>query len=49
LSADGNDRTVELDSWATRRGLTADEKYLIEKHLRKKTLEAGTGGGRILS
>lgn len=42
--------TVEFDSWAERRGLTSDEKYLIEKYLDRngKTLEAGTGGGRIL-
>ena len=42
--------TVEFDSWADRRGLTPDEKYLIERYLDKKgeTLEAGTGGGRIL-
>jgi ubiquinone/menaquinone biosynthesis C-methylase UbiE len=42
--------TVEFGSWADRRGLTHDEKYLIERYLDKngKTLEAGTGGGRIL-
>ncbi|HSE89353.1 MAG TPA: class I SAM-dependent methyltransferase [Candidatus Binatia bacterium] len=42
--------TVEYISWADRRGLTYDEKYLIERYLDKKgkTLEAGTGGGRIL-
>lgn len=42
--------TVEFDSWANRRGLTFDEKYLIESYLDKngRTLEAGTGGGRIL-
>jgi SAM-dependent methyltransferase len=42
--------TVEFVSWADRQGLTHDEKYLIEKYLNKKgkTLEAGTGGGRIL-
>lgn len=42
--------TVEFDSWADRKGLTPDEKYLIERYLDKKgkTLEAGTGGGRIL-
>lgn len=42
--------TVEFISWADRQGLTDDEKFLIEKYLSKngKTLEAGTGGGRIL-
>jgi SAM-dependent methyltransferase len=42
--------TVEFVSWADRQGLTHDEKYLIERYLDKKgkTLEAGTGGGRIL-
>jgi SAM-dependent methyltransferase len=42
--------TVEFDSWANRKGLTPDEKYLVERYLDKKgkTLEAGTGGGRIL-
>jgi ubiquinone/menaquinone biosynthesis C-methylase UbiE len=42
--------TVEFDSWADRQGLTYDERYLIEKYLHKKskTVEAGTGGGRIL-
>jgi SAM-dependent methyltransferase len=43
-------RTVEFDSWADRQGLTHDERYLIDKYLdrKSKTLEAGTGGGRIL-
>jgi ubiquinone/menaquinone biosynthesis C-methylase UbiE len=42
--------TVEFASWADRAGLTSDEHYLIARYLnkRKKTLEAGTGGGRIL-
>jgi SAM-dependent methyltransferase len=42
--------TVEFDSWADRQGLTPDERYLIERYLDRngKTLEAGTGGGRIL-
>lgn len=42
--------TVEFPSWANREGLTSDEKYLIKRYLKKreKTLEAGTGGGRIL-
>jgi ubiquinone/menaquinone biosynthesis C-methylase UbiE len=42
--------TVEFDSWAARQGLTHDERYLIEKYLdrKSKTVEAGTGGGRIL-
>jgi ubiquinone/menaquinone biosynthesis C-methylase UbiE len=43
-------RTVEFDSWADRQGLTNDERYLIDRYLdrKSKTLEAGTGGGRIL-
>ena len=42
--------TVEFGSWADRQGLTDDERYLIEKYLdkKRKTVEAGTGGGRIL-
>ena len=42
--------TVEFHSWATRKGLIATEKVLLETYLQKKakTLEAGTGGGRIL-
>lgn len=42
--------TVEFDSWADKKGLNYDEKYVIEKYLDKggKTLEAGTAGGRIL-
>ncbi|MBW4646783.1 MAG: class I SAM-dependent methyltransferase [Goleter apudmare HA4340-LM2] len=40
----------EFDTWAHGEGLLAEEKYLIEKYLSKdkKTIEAGTGGGRIL-
>jgi ubiquinone/menaquinone biosynthesis C-methylase UbiE len=40
----------EFDVWACREGLSAEEKYLIEKYLKKdkKTIEAGTGAGRIL-
>lgn len=42
--------TVDFDYWAHKRDLDDMESYLIEKFLdkRKKTLEAGTGGGRIL-
>ena len=42
--------TVEFDSWAHRNRLMPAEKFLIEKYLVKggKTLEAGTGGGKIL-
>lgn len=42
--------TVEFDAWANGEGLVHTEKYLIQKYLNKdlKTLEAGTGGGRIL-
>lgn len=42
--------TVEFDAWAYKEGLGDDEKFLIEKYLNKdlKTLEAGTGGGRII-
>jgi len=42
--------TVEFDSWAFREGLIDTERFLIEQYLDKegKTLEAGTGGGRIL-
>jgi ubiquinone/menaquinone biosynthesis C-methylase UbiE len=40
----------EFDTWAYGEGLLAEEKYLIEKYLSKdkRTIEAGTGGGRIL-
>jgi ubiquinone/menaquinone biosynthesis C-methylase UbiE len=42
--------TVERDYWAEAAGLKPDERALIEGHLRQdaSTLEAGTGGGRIL-
>ena len=42
--------TVEFDTYASREKLNILENYLIEKFLDKtgKTLEAGTGGGRIL-
>jgi SAM-dependent methyltransferase len=42
--------TVELDQWAFRENLIPEEARLIEKYLDKsaRTLEAGTGGGRIL-
>lgn len=42
--------TVDFDYWADWKDLLSTEKYLIEKYLDKKgkTLEAGTGGGRIL-
>ena len=42
--------TVEFDAWAHDTGLRPVEKYLIGNYLdkRAKTLEAGTGGGRIL-
>jgi SAM-dependent methyltransferase len=39
-----------FDSWASRTGLTDFEEQLVERFLerRLRTLEAGTGGGRIL-
>ena len=42
--------TVEFDNWAYREGLDYEENFLIEKYLNKdlRTLEAGTGGGRII-
>jgi ubiquinone/menaquinone biosynthesis C-methylase UbiE len=42
--------TVDFDVWATKSGLNPDEKYIIETYLdkNKKTVDAGTGGGRIL-
>lgn len=42
--------TVEFDAWAYGENLLDEEKYLIETYLSKegKTLEAGTGGGRIV-
>ena len=41
---------VEFESWACRTQLIPAEQYLIEEYLDKKgdTLEAGSGGGRIL-
>ncbi|OAD22039.1 methyltransferase type 11 [Candidatus Thiomargarita nelsonii] len=43
-------QTHEFDSWAYRGGLIKAEDFLIQKYLKKnkKTLEAGTAGGRIL-
>ncbi|MUL38997.1 class I SAM-dependent methyltransferase [Gloeocapsopsis dulcis] len=42
--------TVEFDAWAYGVNLLDEEKYLINTYFDKarKTLEAGTGGGRIL-
>jgi ubiquinone/menaquinone biosynthesis C-methylase UbiE len=42
--------TVERDYWAEAAGLKPDERALIERYLDRDatTLEAGTGGGRIL-
>jgi ubiquinone/menaquinone biosynthesis C-methylase UbiE len=42
--------TVERDYWAEAAGLKPDERALIERYLdpAASTLEAGTGGGRIL-
>lgn len=42
--------TVEFETYASRKNLDPTEKFIIEKYLDKKgkTLEAGTGGGRIL-
>lgn len=39
-----------FDSWASRAGLTDFEEQLVERFLERhlRTLEAGTGGGRIL-
>lgn len=39
-----------FDTWARREGLTDEEALLVERCLdgRRSTLEAGTGGGRIL-
>lgn len=41
---------IEFEEWAYQQGLQDSEKYLIETYLDKsgKTVEAGTGGGRIL-
>jgi SAM-dependent methyltransferase len=42
--------TVEREYWAEAEGLKPDERALIERYLNRdaSTLEAGTGGGRIL-
>jgi len=42
--------TVEFHRWIGRSELDADEQYLVRHYLKpgSKTLEAGTGGGRIL-
>lgn len=42
--------TVEFEEWAYKEQLLDAEKFLIENYLNRsgKTLEAGTGGGRIL-
>lgn len=42
--------TVEFESWAHKDRLKLTEQYLIENYLdsRGRTLEAGTGGGKIL-
>ena len=42
--------THEFESWAFRDGLIGAERFLVEKYLdkEKKTVEAGTAGGRIL-
>lgn len=42
--------TIDFDVWATKSNLSSDEKYIIETYLNKhkKTVDAGTGGGRIL-
>ncbi|PSB01244.1 class I SAM-dependent methyltransferase [Merismopedia glauca] len=50
ISIDDFFSTTEFDFWADKDGLIFPEKFLIEKYLdpQKTTLEAGTGGGRIL-
>jgi SAM-dependent methyltransferase len=42
--------TTEVSKWAYLEGLAVEENFLIQSYLDKegKTLEAGTGGGRIL-
>lgn len=42
--------TVELNYYAELKNLNTDEEFIIKNYLDKKvkTLEAGTGGGRIL-
>jgi ubiquinone/menaquinone biosynthesis C-methylase UbiE len=48
FSADG----VEFEKWANIEDINPEEKYIIEKYFdrdpQKSTVEAGTGGGRIL-
>jgi ubiquinone/menaquinone biosynthesis C-methylase UbiE len=43
---------VEFDKWANIENINPEEKYIIEKYFdrdsQKSTVEAGTGGGRIL-
>lgn len=41
--------SVDFDYWASLENLSFEEKFLLETYLHKhaKTLEAGTGGGRI--
>ena len=43
-------QTTEFETWATRAGLLPEESVLIDRYMDGKapTLEAGTGGGRIL-
>lgn len=40
---------VDFDYWANKENLSEEEKFIIERYLDQnaKTLEAGTGGGRI--
>lgn len=42
--------TVEFSQWAHRAALMSAEKFVIERHVDRRgpTLEAGTGGGRIV-
>lgn len=42
--------TVEFDQWVDREELLPEEKILVEKYIPKAgpTIEAGTGGGRII-
>lgn len=42
--------TVEFDTWARRTALIPAERFLLERYLEKtgRTLEAGTGSGRLL-
>jgi SAM-dependent methyltransferase len=43
-------RTVAFDEWAEKEGLLDEECFLLSRYLQKggRTLDAGTGGGRIL-